>query len=109
MDLSDLKALHLVNLLEAFKVDRKERQSYFGNMSVIKKVATQSVEFKDYSVTVGNEYERATKKVRQLENIILDRMDYIPSRISDELVIKVREKCEDPKNKTTLKIKKVSV
>lgn len=106
MDLPELKELHLVNLLEALRIARKDRQSYFGNMSVIKKAAKQSAEFKIHSVTAGNEYERVTKKVRQIENIILDRMGYIPAKVTDELIIKVREKCEDPKNQTIMKIKK---
>lgn len=109
MNLPELMELHTYDLLLALRTAREERRSYFGNMSTIKKAATQSQDFKEHAITAGNEYERITGKTRQIENILLERVGYIPTQVTEHLLLKYIEKCSDPINKSVMKIKKAMV
>lgn len=106
MALTDLMELHTYDLLLALRIARGERRSYFGLMSSIKKAASQSQEFVAPSVNAGDEYEKATGKVRQIENILLERVGYIPTQVTEHLLLRYFEKCSDPINKSVMKIEK---
>ncbi|MEN3781517.1 hypothetical protein [Priestia megaterium] len=109
MNLPELMELHTYDLLLALRTAREERRSYYGLMSSIKKAASQSQEFIEPSVNAGDEYEKATGKVRQIENILLERVGYIPTQVTEHLLLKYIEKCTDPINKSVMNIKKVMV
>jgi hypothetical protein len=109
MDLPELMELHTHDLLIALKIAREERRSYFGNMSTVKKAAAQSQDFKAQASEAGNEYEKVTRKVFQIENILLERIGYIPQTVSEKLLLNVLKKCTSPRNKRVMNIKKCEV
>lgn len=106
MNLADLLELHTYDLLLSLRTAREERRSYYGNMSTIKKAAAQSEKFKEPAIDAGSEYERITGKTRQIENILLERMGYIPTQVTERLLLKYFERCSDPINKSVMKIQK---
>lgn len=47
-----------------------------------------------------------TKKCFVVENILRERMGYIPKKITDSLLISYEQRCSDPYNERPMTIKK---
>lgn len=81
----ELMALSTFELLNLLKYARNERTFLYRNMTAFYKAGKQVqtdeyVEFEQYS---GQEYKKMTRKMFVLENIICQRMGYVPHRITD--------------------------
>lgn len=106
MNTPQLQQLNTKSLLEVLRFAREERRSYFGTMRTLKKASSELPEFKAGERMSSDEYEMITRKVFVVENILRDRMGYIPKKITDNLLISYKERCEDPYNDRQMIIKK---
>lgn len=97
--------MHTKTLLHLLRFMRDERRYYFDNMRILKKAASDSPEdFIDGVKMSSDEYERITRKCFVVENILKDRMGYIPKKITDNLLLAYEERCNDPNNKKLMNI-----
>ncbi|TCN18404.1 hypothetical protein [Mesobacillus foraminis] len=93
---SELMELTTIELLYLLKFARAERRGIYANRKVfiqaLKEGVEECVEGIRYTF---NEYEYWTRKCFVLENLIRERMGYIPEKISDsyldEIITKMKE------------------
>jgi hypothetical protein len=96
----ELMMLHTVELLLLLREARKARSDNFGVLHLFNKVESKGVEeeirkAKSYQ---GGEYKYLTRKMWVLENIIRDRIGYVPERMSQAFLIKQMEQAKkEPK------------
>jgi hypothetical protein len=103
----ELLNMHTKTLLHLLRLMREDRRSYFDNMRILKKAASDSPEeFKDGVKMSSDEYERITKKCFIVENILRDRMGYIPKKITNDLLLSYEERVKDPNNNKLMNIRK---
>ncbi|KYG33454.1 hypothetical protein [Priestia endophytica] len=80
MILSTFELLYLLSCL------RKERSSMYGLFNTFRKVGEETGEddFKDSEQESIQEYENVTRKMFVVENIIRQRLGYVPNRITEK-------------------------
>lgn len=80
----ELMTLSTYELLELLQIARKERSAYYGYLNTFRKAAEQSSvkEFEESSKYTGEQYEQKTRKMFVIENIIRQRLGYVPHRIT---------------------------
>lgn len=81
----ELMTLSTFELLNLLKYARSERTSLYHEMNVFYKAGKQlkSNEYVEAEKYSGQEYKKITKKMFVLENIICQRLGYVPHRITD--------------------------
>ncbi|WP_332634664.1 hypothetical protein [Halalkalibacter flavus] len=89
----ELMMLHTVELLLLLREVRKARSDHFSTLHTFNKVESQEVkekirEAKSYQ---GGQYEYLTRKLWVIENIIRDRIGYVPERMSQLFLIRQME------------------
>lgn len=104
MPTSELVEMHTKSLLELLKYMREERRSYFNNMRVLKQGASVNPEFKEGDKISSEEYEMITKKCFVVENILRERMGYIPKKITENLLLSYDQRCSDLYNERPMTI-----
>lgn len=104
----ELMTYNTFNLLQLLKLLREERRSFFKHIAVFKKAGQETNEFKEIEVETGNEYENITRKTWVVENILRDRIGYVPERVTDQLLITVAKRMDQERNKKPMMIKKNS-
>ncbi|MGX1196015.1 hypothetical protein [Metabacillus sp. SLBN-84] len=95
----DLMGLSSFELLQLLKFIRKERSDMYHHLSVFKRAETQvgTGEFKDMEQESGKEYEYLTRKMFVLENIIRERLGYVPKKITEAYLVKYIENIKNDK------------
>ena len=81
----ELMTLSTFELLNLLKYARNERTFLYRNLNTFYKAGKQvkTGEYEEYEKYSGQEYEKMTRKMFVLENIICERLGYIPHRITD--------------------------
>lgn len=97
----ELMTHHIVELLFLLKEVRKLRADYYSTLRTFNKGYSEaSGEDRELLAEVkeiqGMDYEQITRKGFVLENIIQQRIGYVPSRIDDRFLASYIEKCEKP-------------
>lgn len=103
----ELMLYHTFDLLHLLQLLRAERRSYFGHVTTFKKASNETDQFKEVEAEAGNEYEKITRKVWIVENLLIERLGYIPERISNELLETVLGRIEKSAKKAMI-IKKAT-
>lgn len=98
----ELMAHHIVELLFLLKEIRKLRTDYFSTLRTFNKGYSEAKSVEDRKLLEeakslqGVDYEEITRKLFVVENIILERIGYIPPRIDERFLASYIEKCEKP-------------
>lgn len=106
MPTSALLDMHTKSLLELLKFIREERRSYFETMRIMKKSASFDKSITPVEKESSEMYEFMTKKCFVVENILRDRMGYIPKKVTDNLILSYEQRIADPYNERSMNIKK---
>lgn len=109
MSTPELMELHTFDLLLLLQFVREEKRKYFANMRVIKIAANDHDEFKEVDDEASAEYEMIKRKTFVCENIILDRMGYIPKKITGNLLENYYARCLDSNNLKPMEIKRKGI
>lgn len=102
----ELMNYHTADILHLLKVAREERRAFFKQVSVFKKAGQETEQFKEVEKQTGDDYEDLTRKTWVLENILKDRIGYIPERVTDQLLATVYGRVEQERNLKPMSIKK---
>lgn len=94
----ELKEYHTLSLLQVLKYMREERRSQFESMALWKKGASEDPGLKEMAREKAETYETITRKCYAVENLIKERMGYIPKKITNELLLSYQNRCLDPHN-----------
>ena len=95
----ELMLLSSYELLYLLRYVRNERSNVYDNLSVINKASKETDQFLEIGKNVGDMYVEYTKRMFVLENIIRERFGYVPTKITDALLIKYLTSIEKDKNK----------
>lgn len=102
----ELMLYHTFDLLRLLKFLRDERRSYYHNIKTLRKAGEMTEEFKQLEQEVGGTYEQLTRKTWIVENILKDRIGYIPQKVTDQLLATVEERAEHERNHKLMVIRK---
>lgn len=102
----ELMLYHTFDLLRLLKFLRDERRAYYHNIMTFRKAGLETAEFKEIEKETGDQYERLTKKCWIVENLLKDRVGYIPSKVTDQLLATVEMRMEEERNHKPMKIGK---
>lgn len=102
----ELMTYNTVDLLKLLKLGREERRQYFGHVTTFKRAGNETDQFKAVEVQTGNDYEAITRKVWVIENILKERIGYIPNRVTDQLLMTVQSRVDSERNLKPMTIKK---
>lgn len=82
----ELMRLSTFELLSLLKTIRAERTDMYKYLNVFYRVRTNedTEDFRDKEEEAGVEYERITRKMFVVENVLRQRLGYVPHRISKE-------------------------
>jgi hypothetical protein len=88
-------------LLSLLKYARAERSSLYHYLNVFYKARKhgQTDEYKENEADCGKQYEKITRKMFVLENIIRQRLGYVPNRITDAYLARYLEEMKKDKYK----------
>ncbi|MED3561479.1 hypothetical protein [Bacillus xiapuensis] len=99
MTTPELLEMNTKSLLELLRFMREERRSYFNHMRILKRAASDDPgQFGEGEKMSSEEYEMITRKCFVVENILRDRMGYIPKKITDHLLMAYEQRVSDPYN-----------
>lgn len=100
----ELKTYHTYDLIECLRLVRTERTKAYDLLKDLNRVidteGTEGEEYRKAASFQGKEYESWTRRMWVLENLITERMGYFPERITDEMLIKYKEKSKEVNNKS---------
>lgn len=102
----ELMIYHTFDLLRLLKLLREEKRAYFKHLTTFKRASNETDEFKEIEIQTGNDYEEIKRKTFIVENIIKERMGYIPQVVSNRLLLTVYERIEEERNLKPMIIKK---
>ena len=74
---------HPLDLLQLLKLLREQRRTHFTTLKVFKEAGS---EYKEYEEQAGQGYEWQTRKTWIVENILRDKIGYIPKMINDKVL-----------------------
>ena len=97
----ELMSYSTFELLSLLKYARAERTSLYHYLNLFYKARKQgnTNEFKETEEESGKEYEKITRKMFVLENIIRQRLGYVPHRIKDAYLVRYLEEMKKDKHK----------
>lgn len=95
----ELMLLSSYELLYLLRYVRKERSDFYHNLTLFNKAANETDEFLEVGKETGEFYVKLTRKMFVLENIIRDRFGYVPTRITENLLVKYLTDIDKDKNK----------
>lgn len=102
----ELMTMHTVELLLLLREVRKARSDQFGTLHLFNQVdEEQGEEITEAKSYQGNEYEYVTRKAWIIENILRDRLGYVPERMSQSFLIKQIEQAK--RKPKAMRIRKV--
>lgn len=105
MTTPQLMTLHTVDLLLLLQFLRDERRNYFNTMRIIKKVAADEEDYRTQEKEAGDQYEMITRKCFVVENILIDRIGYIPRKVTNDMIESIYKRAEHLRNKKQMNIK----
>ena len=97
----ELMRFSTFELLSLLKFARTERTNMYRYMNTFYKARkqNQTEEFRESEKYTGKEYEKITRKMFVLENLIRQRLGYVPSRITDTYLSRYIEEIKKDKHK----------
>ncbi|MBH0167221.1 hypothetical protein IHV12_20050 [Fictibacillus sp. 7GRE50] len=97
----ELMTLSTFELLSLLKYARAERTALYRYLNTFYKARKQgnTDEFKESEAYSGTEYEKITRKMFVLENIIRQRLGYVPHRITEGYLAKYVDYMKKDKHK----------
>ncbi|MED1472711.1 hypothetical protein [Bacillus salipaludis] len=97
----ELMRLSTFELLSLLKYARAERVSLYHYLNVFYKARKigQTEEYIENEEESGKEYEKITRKMFVLENILRQRLGYVPHRITDDYLARYLEEMKKGKHK----------
>ncbi|MGG1571567.1 hypothetical protein [Fictibacillus sp. NRS-1165] len=104
LPLSELMTYHTFDLLLVLRILRQQRRENFDLMRTIKKA--DSPEYREGEQIAANEYELITRRMWAVENLLLERVGYIPEVISEKYLEKYLERMSEDKNHKPMQFKK---
>ncbi|PFP09211.1 hypothetical protein COJ90_21090 [Priestia megaterium] len=89
----ELMLLSNFELLYLLKIARKLRSDMYNNMTIFRKAGEEvgNSEYKSYEDQTGEEYEKLTRKLFVIENILFEREVDVPSRMTESFLAKYKE------------------
>jgi len=95
----ELMILSTFELLYLLKMIRKERSDMYNQMHIFYRAGEQenTDAFKKYEKKTGRDYMYVTKKAFVVENIIRQRLGYVPARITENHLVKYLENIKNDK------------
>ncbi|EJW14320.1 hypothetical protein M5X00_23235 [Paenibacillus alvei] len=107
IDLADMSTPELMTrktyeLLILLRHLRQKRSDSFNLMRILKKANAQADEFQAAASSSGKDYEWWTRKMWIVENIIRDRMNYVPARITDDYLLSIEKQIIDGNSKNLI-------
>jgi hypothetical protein len=105
MKTPQLLELHTLDLLLLLQFCRDERRNYFSTMRIIKIAAADEADLKKQEEEAGEQYEIITRKCFVIENILRERIGYIPRKVTKEMLSGVLERSENERNQKAMKVK----
>lgn len=95
----ELMLFSTYELLYLLKYIRAERTSIYENMHIINNAESETNEFEEVAKQVGSMYSDLTRKMFVLENILRERLGYVPTKITERLLVKYLQNIEKDKKK----------
>ncbi|MDQ0271143.1 MULTISPECIES: hypothetical protein [Bacillaceae] len=96
----ELMVFSTFELLYLLKMIRNERSNMYSHMHVFHRAGEEgNTEFKEVEKETGRNYMYYTKKGFIVENIIRARLGYVPTRITENYLVKYLENIEKDKNR----------
>lgn len=97
----ELMIFSTFELLYLLKSIRKERSDMYHHMHVFHRAGEQenTNEFKELENETGNDYMYLSKKMFVVENIIRQRLGYVPTRITENYLVKYLENIKNDKKR----------
>ena len=80
----ELMTYHVYDLLQLLKLLRDDRRQSFNHVKIFEGDLPEGL--KDIEIMTGRDYEWKTRKTWIVENIVRERIGYIPKSISDQLL-----------------------
>lgn len=89
----ELMLLSNFELLYLLKLARKLRSDMYNNMTIFRKAGEEvgNSDYKSYEDQTGEEYEKLTRKLFVIENILFEREVDVPSRMTESFLAKYKE------------------
>lgn len=94
----ELMGWNTLNLMQLLKMLREERRDFYNHMRIFKKAGNETDEFKDMEEQSGDHYEMLTKKTWAVENILRDRIGYIPRKVTQNLLENLYGRMSEERN-----------
>lgn len=82
----ELMAYHVFDLLKLLKLLRDERRKHYTTLKVFIEVGNSTDEYKGYEDQAGQGYEWQSRKTWIVENILRDKIGYIPKSVTNKLL-----------------------
>lgn len=82
----ELMGWNTLNLMQLLKMLREERRDFYNHMRIFKKAGNQTDQFKGMEEQSGDHYEILTMKTWAVENILRNRIGYIPRKVTQNLL-----------------------
>ena len=93
----ELARLHTLELCLLVRFLRGERTKAYNQMRIVQK-GSQMVQIDKEVLEAGERlYRNATKRMRVIEGILVDRLGYKPKRIDDKLIASLESKINQEK------------
>lgn len=93
----ELLDFHTFDLLQLLKLLREERRKYFDLVRTFK--VANAEEFREVEKETGDEYEVITRKVWVVENILRERIGYIPQKVTVQLLQTIAQRIQQDDKK----------
>ncbi|WP_191567335.1 hypothetical protein [Metabacillus idriensis] len=96
---SELMSFSTYELLYLLKFIRKERRDMFHNIKIFHRAVKQedTNQFEEIEKETGRNYIYLSKKMFVVENIIRERLGYVPVRITETYLVKYLENIKNDK------------
>ncbi|WP_173918928.1 hypothetical protein [Halobacillus sp. Marseille-Q1614] len=106
----ELMKLSTFELLDLLKKARTERGTMYHQNLVFHKVMdiSEDRQYEEYEKVSGEAYTYMTRKMFVLENLVYERLGYIPTRITERYLIQYIEKIQKGK-RGTMKIRTTKI
>lgn len=101
-ELLELETIHLLYLLTFARKRRTEAYKFrmLAHHAEEKAKGKQNEEIQSFHTTSYDEYEKATRKMWVIENIIKDRVGYMPEKINENFLARYLDKIERSQQKS---------
>ena len=106
MSTPEIMQQHTATLFLGLKDLRKEAGDHYNSLRIMRKAASENPEYEDVANQAGDQYEVMKRKIFVVENVLRNRLGYIPQRITEEGIDKYINLCRNPKNDKQMGVSK---